>query len=79
MEPENAKWKSLKYIPSGRQKLKKWKMIFCKYVIYQKLVILVFLKWERVGQVLPCTNLRKCPSWFPEGWTKNDPGQFGLN
>ena len=26
-------------------------------------VILVFLKWGRVGQVLPCTNLRKFPSW----------------
>ena len=66
MEPENGKWKNLKHIPSGSQKLKKWEMICCKYVIYPKLVILVFLKWEREGQVLPCTNLRKYPSWFPE-------------
>ena len=67
MEPENEKWENLKYMHSGRQKLKKWEMICYQYVIYPKLVILVAphsstLAWKIHGR----GSLVGCSPWGHE-------------
>lgn len=78
MEPEDRKWEGSPMWPQ-KKNLRTERPIFCRCLVYRKLKILELLLNDRalVRDRLTLTLERFC-LWYPETWTRNDPGWAGL-